>query len=60
MFTIPLGMFLTLGTDHAITLAQFIGNLVPVIAGNFVGAAVFVGWGQWYLTMGGKKGLGGK
>jgi formate/nitrite transporter FocA (FNT family) len=51
MFTIPLGIFLTSGTPDALTVFGMINNLIPVIAGNFVGAAVFVGLGQYYLTM---------
>jgi len=48
MYIMPLAMLLQT-VDHAgaampaITLTQFIGNLVPVILGNLIGGSVFVG-----------------
>ncbi|MBX7213118.1 MAG: formate/nitrite transporter family protein [Thermoflexales bacterium] len=48
MYVIPLGWLLQTfgGYGHgaaAITLGGFISNLIPVVLGNFVGGAVFVG-----------------
>lgn len=48
MFLIPLGMYY--GAD--VTVGQFIGhNLIIVILGNFVGAALMVGALHWYGMM---------
>jgi formate/nitrite transporter FocA (FNT family) len=38
-------------TGDGITVADMANNLVPVVAGNFVGAAVFVGGIHYYLHM---------
>eukprot|EP00994_Dinema_validum_P008037 NODE_702_length_1412_cov_76.688188_g520_i0.p1 GENE.NODE_702_length_1412_cov_76.688188_g520_i0~~NODE_702_length_1412_cov_76.688188_g520_i0.p1 ORF type:complete len:225 (+),score=67.70 NODE_702_length_1412_cov_76.688188_g520_i0:309-983(+) len=40
MFLIPLGMHFT----DAISIGQFFGNQVPVLAGNAVGAVIFSWW----------------
>lgn len=48
MFLLPLGM--CMGAD--VTVASFLlGNLVPALAGNLVGASVCVGAGHWYAMM---------
>ena len=50
MFLIPLGMMC--GAD--VTVSQFLfSNLVPVLAGNGVGAIAFMCVAPWYMHLSG-------
>lgn len=55
MYFIPLAMLLQDGGEGSVTVAGFVGNLVPVILGNLVGGSVLVGLVYHIIYLRGKK-----
>jgi formate transporter len=69
-YFIPLGLFIKSGAGEAfwqsigktaadfpdLTWANFVGNLVPVTAGNIVGGSLMVGAVYWFVYLRGQRG----